>query len=153
MSGFQKIGVDVSEAAPTAQFTLGAHHATENGDVFKYVQYAEGSGAVAAVVGNVAYYTSGGGYTASEVTSDLTDSDEIGAGVLQTAMPDGYFGWVKIKGSATLASALTAGTDGDILTPTGATDGTLDLTTAATDHQCAIAVDAAVNEVACDFPF
>lgn len=120
---------------------------------YKFVQYDTGAGAVAAASGNVAYYYTLDGYKNNQVTSDLSDSVEIGAGVLQSAPADGEYCWVQIKGAATLTTALTAGADGDPLTPTGATDGTLDVSAAVTDNVCAIAGDASDNEIICDFPF
>jgi len=120
---------------------------------YKFIQYKEGTAATDGVAGEVAYYVADTGYSANTVTSDLSDSDEIGAGVLQADMSDDEYGWVQIKGAATLSIALTAGSDGSNLTPTGAGDGTLDLVTAATDHICAIAVDASEKEIICDFPY
>lgn len=123
------------------------------GKVYKFVQYSEEAAAVDGVAGEVAYYVADTGYGASDVTSDLSASSEIGAGVLQANVSDNEYCWIQIKGPATLSIALTAGADGDPLTPTGAGDGTLDVTTAVTDHICAIAVDASANEIICDFPF
>lgn len=120
---------------------------------YKFIQYDEATAAVDGVAGEVAYYVADTGYGASVVTSDLSDSSENGAGVLMSNMSQDEYGWVQIKGPATLTIALTAGADGDPLTPTGAGDGTLDVTTAVTDHICAIAVDASANEIICDFPF
>ena len=51
------------------------------------------------------------------------------------------------------AVALTAGVDGDPLTPTGSADGTLDVSAAVTDHVCAYAGDISDKEIICDFPF
>ena len=89
------------------------------------------------------------------VTSDISDATgDLGAGVLQTNMTDQYYGWFQIKGPATLTIALTAGADGDSLTPTGAGDGTLDLAVASeTEHVCAQVIDATVKTILCDFPF
>lgn len=125
------------------------------GKVYKFVQYDEATAATDGVAGEVAYYVADTGYAASVVTSDLSDSSEIGAGVLQAAMSDNEYGWIQIKGPATLTIALTAGADGDPLTPTGAGDGTLDVivATEATSPICAFAVDADQNEIICDFPF
>jgi hypothetical protein len=126
------------------------------GKVYKFVQYDTGAGSVAAVVGNVAYYYAPGGTSAGAdtvVTSDLSDSAQVGAGVLMAAPADGEYCWVQIKGSATITPALTAGADGDPLTPTGATDGTLDVTAATTSHICAFAIDASAKLIKCDFPF
>lgn len=119
---------------------------------YKFVQYDTGAGSVAAVAGNVAYYYTLDGYKNNVVTSDLSDSVEIGAGVLQSAPADGEYCWIQISGPATLTTALTAGADGDPLTPTGATDGTLDVSAAVTDNVCAIAGDISDKEVICMFP-
>lgn len=128
---------------------------TYDGKIYKYVQYDTGAAGAAAVAGEVAYYYTLDGYKNNQVTSDLSDSLEIGAGVLQAVMTDGQYGWVQIKGPATLSIALTGGVDGDALTPTGATDGTLDVNvaTAANTHICAWAGDASDLEIICDFPF
>jgi len=125
--------------------------------VYKFIQYKEATAATDGVAGEVAYYYTLDGYKLNQVTSDLSDSVEIGAGVLQAALSDGEYGWIQIKGPATLTIALTAGADGDSLTPTGAGDGTLDtaLDTTASNpvHICAYAGDASDNEIICDFPW
>lgn len=131
----------------------------EGNKVYKYVTYNPGAGPVAAVAGNVCYYYAPGGdhaaeqYTNNVVTSDLSDSAEVGAGVLMGVIPTGGFGWIQIRGAATLTTALTAGTDGDPLCPTGSTDGTLDVSAAATDHVCAYAQDISDKTIICNFPF
>lgn len=150
--------IDVTAVHSTAEFALGTLAAltTSQGTKrYKYVQYDTGAGGVAAVSGNVCYVYAVSGASAGQVhvvTSDLSDSAEIGAGVLQSAPTDGQYCWIQVRGQATLTTALTAGADGDPLTPTGATDGTLDVTTASTDHICAIAVDASAKIVLCMFP-
>mgnify|MGYP003393025749 CR=1 FL=1 len=154
-------GVNVTDVYTAAQYKaglapgpLGGLHFAPDGKIYKLVLYDSGAGPVAAVAGNVAYYYTLDGYKLSTVTSDLSDSLEIGAGVLQAAPADGEYCWVQIKGAATLATALTAGADGDLLTPSGSTDGTLDVSaTAASDHICAIAGDISDLEIICDFPF
>ena len=123
------------------------------GKVYKFVQYKEGTAAVDGVADEVAYYYTLDGYKNNQVSSDLSDSVEIGAGVLQAALSEDEYGWIQIKGPATLALALTAGADGDPLTPTGSADGTLDVSAAVTDHVCAYAGDISDKEVICDFPF
>ena len=123
-------------------------------NVYKFVQYKEGAAATDGVLGEVAYYYTLDGYKLNQVTSDLSDSIEIGAGVLQANVSEDEYCWIQIKGPATLTIGLSAGTDGDLLTPTGATDGTLDVSaTALSDHICAIAGDHSDNEIICDFPF
>lgn len=126
------------------------------GKVYKFIQYNSGAGAVAAVAGNVAYYYAPGGTSAGAntvVTSDLSDSAGLGAGVLQAVITSGEYGWVQIKGDATITPALTAGADGNALTAVGATDGTLDVSALVTDAIVAYAVDASAKIIKCEFPF
>ena len=147
-------GMDVTEVSDSATFALGQKGMDASGNTFKYIQYDTGAGSVAAVSGQVAYYYAPSGASAGAVnvvTSDLSDSAEIGAGVLQSAPTDGQYCWVQIGGTATLTIALTAGADGDPLTPTGAGDGTLDVTAAATSPVCAFAIDASAKIIACQF--
>lgn len=127
--------------------SLGDHFEDGDGKVYKFVQYNSGAGSVAAVAGNVAYYYLAGGAANNIVTSDLSDSVNVGAGVLQAAPASGEYGWIQIMGPATLTTALTAGADGNALTPVGATDGTLDVSGLVTDHVCAIADDASAKKV------
>lgn len=150
--------VDVTKTSTTQEFPLGTvtERATSVGVCkYKYVQYNDGAGDVAAVAGNVVYCYAPSGTSAGAVhvvTSDLSDSAEVGAGVLASAPATGEYCWVQVTGQATLNTALTAGADGDPLTPTGSTDGTLDVTAAATDHRCAVAIDASAKIVLCMFP-
>jgi hypothetical protein len=133
-------------------WSVGNIYRAHNGKAYKFVQYDTGAGSVAAVAGQVAYYYTLDGYKNNVVTSDLSDSVELGAGVLLSAPTDGQYCWIQIRGPATLSIALAAGTDGDPLTATGATDGTLDLATAITDHIVAYAGDQSDNEIMCLFP-
>ena len=150
------IGIDITAVSTSAVFKLG----TVAGDIgttgpqknYKYIKYNAASAAVAGVANEVAYYYLAGGYADSEVTSDLSDSVNLGAGVLQAAMADATFGWVQIAGPATLALALTAGADGNALTPVGSADGTLDVSAAVTDAVCAYADDISAKEIICCFP-
>lgn len=146
-----------SRAASIPEFTLGVvggvFESTGSFKMYKYVQYQNGSGNVAAVTGNAAYYYTKDGHKNNQVTSDLSDSREVGAGVLQSAPGNGEYCWVQIKGPATLTTPPTAGTDGDPLTPTGATDGTLDVVSLIGSHNCAYAGDISEREIICDFPY
>lgn len=114
--------------------------------------FNNGAGNVASVAGNFAYIYAASGASAGEtttVTMDLSDSAEIGAGVFTAVIADGSYGWIQVAGFATLTTALTAGADGDPLTPTGSSDGTLDVIVAdaATSPICAFAVDASAKLV------
>ena len=149
------MGMLLTTIDTTPAFTLGEIGQTSDGKVFKYIKYENGAAATAGVAGEVTYYAkvAVGDATATIVTSDLTDSDSVGAGVLQASLTDGTFGWVQVSGLATLSIALTAGVDGDALTPTGAGDGTLDvnIATAANTDICARAIDASAFIIMCDF--
>ena len=148
------IGMDVSEVSDTPTFNLGQKGMNDDGNTYKYVQYDTGAGSVAAVSGQVAYYYAPSGTSAGAVnvvTSDLSDSANLGAGVLQSAPTDGQYCWIQIGGTATLSIALTAGADGQALTPVGSSDGKLDLSNAVTDPICAFAIDASAKIIACQF--
>lgn len=149
------LGIDFTLAEDSATQLLGAigQNSDSAGTLkYKYVQYDTGAGAVAAAVGQVAYYYLASGYNDNKVTSDLSDSVNVGAGVLGSAPTDGQFCWIQIGGPATLSIALAAGADGNALTAVGATDGTLDVSAAVTDHVCAIATDISAQEIVCSFP-
>lgn len=131
-----------SEAHKVPQ--LGQVYNDSNGKRYKFVLHNDGAGDVAAAAGNFAYYyapsgTSAGAYTT--VTSDLSDSAGVGAGMWMAAPATGEYGWIQTWGPATLTTALTAGADGNALTPVGSTDGTLDVSALVTDHIAAIAID------------
>lgn len=143
-------GVLLTQVDTTAAFALGTIYRASGGKKYKYVLHNTGAGAVAAVAGNFAYIYAASGASAGQtttVTSDLSDSAGVGAGVWQAAVGNGEYGWVQISGPATLTTALTAGADGNALTPVGSTDGTLDVSALVTDHICAIAVDASAKIV------
>lgn len=153
---FQLPGVLLTETSTIPQFKLGSHATGPGGKIYKYVKYNQAAGTVAAVAGNACYYYAASGASAGqtdEVTSDLSDSANLGAGILQAVIASGSYGWIQIKGPATIAPALTAGADGNALTAVGATDGTLDVSAAVTDAVVAYAVDASAKIIMCDFPF
>ena len=148
------LGIDVTSQNTTPEFvpgSLGAVTDSNGTKIYKYLKYDDASAAVDGVAGEVAYYHTLDGYKNHTCTSDLSDSVEIGAGVIQANIATETFGWFQIKGAATLTIALTAGADGDPLTPTGSADGTLDVSSAATDNVCAIAGDISDKEIICDF--
>ena len=150
------LGIDVTAQSTTPEFIpgqLGAVTDSNGTKIYKYLKYDDATAAVSGVAGEVAYYHTLDGYKLHTCTSDLSDSVEVGAGVIQATIATDTYGWFQIKGAATLTIALTAGADGDNLTPTGSADGTLDVATAATDHICAIAGDISDKEIICDFPF
>ena len=122
------LGIDVTAQSTTPEFvpgSLGAVTDSNGTKLYKYLKYDDATAAVAGVLGEVAYYHTLDGYKLHTCTSDLSDSIEIGAGVIQATIATDTYGWFQIKGAATLSIALTAGADGDPLTPTGTADGTL----------------------------
>lgn len=142
----------LSDRSATEKDTLGDIR-WEGNKCYKYVQYNDGS-AVAAVVGQAAYYYLNSGYEGNQVTSDLSDSDEVGAGILMAVLGDGEYGWVQIKGFATMSIAFESGTDGSPLTPTGGTtDGNLNVAASAAHAICGAIAVAANNSMMCDFLF
>lgn len=153
------LGVDLSETYTAAALTergLAVGTVTEHdGKKYKLYLFNNGAGNVAAVSGSVAFIYAVSGASAGQTntcTMDLTDTQEIGAGVFQSVPADGEYCWLQVTGPATLTTALTAGADGDPLTPTGASDGTLDVVTGATDAVCAYAIDASADIIMCAFP-
>ena len=153
-------GMDVTNTRTADQgpeFTPGTLGQTSNGKIYKYVKYLNDAGAVAAVAGNIAFYTkddvAGEGYENHVVTSDLSESYNLGAGVLQAVIPDAGFGWIQIRGYALITPALSAGADGQALTAIGATDGTLDVSALVSDSVVAFAADVTAKKIICMFPF
>ncbi len=149
------LGIDVTAQSTTPEFVPGSLGAVTDSDgtkLYKYLKYDDASAGVSGVAGEVAYYHTLDGYKLHTCTSDLSDSIEIGAGVIQATIATETYGWFQIKGAATLTIALTAGADGDPLTPSGSADGTLDVSGAVTDNVCAIAGDISDKEIICDFP-
>lgn len=154
------IGMDLTKVKTSTEgpeFRLGTLGTTSVGKTYKYVKFNNGVGDVASVAGNVAYYygVSGdavtGGYENNEVTMDLTDG-YMGAGVFQAIIADGGYGWLQVRGAATLTTALTAGADGNALTHVGTTDGTLDVSALVTDAIVAFATDISAKKIVCMFP-
>jgi len=148
-------GMDITATSATLEFQLGQIGQTSDGKLYKYVQYVVGAGSVAAVSGNVVGYYAASGASAGQVdivTSDVSDTARVGAGVLQSAPATNEYCWIQVAGPATLTTALTAGADGNALTLIGAGDGTLDVVNAATDAVCATAIDASAKIIMCQFP-
>lgn len=149
------IGVRLTDTYTAAEltatgFTVGQVYTNYNGKKYKLYKFNNGAGNVAAVAGNFAYILAVSGASAgetTEVTMDLSDSAGVGAGVFQAVIADGSYGWFQVTGPATLTTALTAGADGNALTPVGSTDGTLDVSALVTDDICAIALDASAKIV------
>lgn len=158
------IGLDktkVRTSSETAEFTLGTVGRIDgSGRLYKYIKYNSGATPVAAVAGNFVYNyavsgASAGQYT--EVTSFVTDSGGIGMGVLQSVIANGGYGWIQIKGQATLAQTIEdTPVDGGPLTAIGvATSGAISTVAAgaAGSYCCGVAIDASAKIVFLDCPW
>ena len=111
---------DVDSVAREALGTL----RFEGNKVFKYVEIKNVTATVAGAKGDPVGYAATGanGYLNSKVVLDLTDADNpaLMAGVLQGTVTGtlgtSYFGWIQIRGPATLLTAVTNGAAGAAFT-------------------------------------
>ncbi len=130
--------------------SIGDIFAGRSGKTYKFIQYEAATAAVTGVAGEMTGYYLLDGHKNNIVTSDFSDTLDIGAGVLVAGLGDGEYGWIQIRGPVTMSIAVTAGADGDSMTILGADDGTLDVaadTTAGIPvHICAYAGDVSDKE-------
>ena len=129
------------DASTDQQWALGTIGQDSSGYLYKYVKYDTGGDGVTAVAANAVYYHGVDGYKDNEVTMDLSDSVNLGAGILLSVPGNGEFCWIQLTGPATMAQAPTAGADGK-----------LDVSGAVTDCVVAYAGDISDNEIICAFP-
>ncbi|MDG4908428.1 hypothetical protein P9228_18545 [Mesorhizobium sp. WSM4898] len=158
------VGIDVTKTYTTAQLTgtesgkapkVGDLYESYDNKTYRFVKYNQGAGAIAAVANNVVgFYAPGGVSTGvyNEVTSDVSDTAGLGAGVLAGAPGNGEYGWIQVSGPATLNTALVSGASGQPLVLSSTTDGTLKVAGALTDSVVAYAILAASKIVMCSFP-
>ena len=99
--------------------------------VYRYHKFDNGSGNVAAVVGNAVYFKQ----AQDIVTSDITDADAsphmVVAGVLVSAPADGQFCWIQVRGPVTLNQAVGSYAAGKGAKGHASTDGLLTICEAA----------------------
>ncbi len=118
----------------------------EGNKVYKYVQILN-SVTTAGAVGNGVVYFAATGYAANRVCVRYADGDAtmpVMAGVLAGA-PAGVagtaeYGWIQIKGPATLTTAVTSGVAGQTFKAT-ATNDTETITTLVTDNAAGISTN------------
>lgn len=135
---------------------IGDIYVSNDNKTYRFVKYNSGAGAIAAVAGNAVGFYSPSGVSAgatNEVTSDVSDTSANGAGVLVGAPGNGEYGWIQVKGVATLTTALVSGADGNALIMSATTDGTLKVAAAVTDTVCAYAIDASAKIVMLACPY
>jgi len=120
----------------------------ENGKFYKWVQYKEGSGTLDVAAGDFVGYTD---YSANQVTPDASDTDNVGAGVMQAAVTaDAKYCWIQIKGEASLNTNAT-GSAGNLMKFSA--DKTLAAVAAHADVGVAMALNGTVDSVILDCPF
>ena len=158
------VGIDVTQTYSAAALTgansgkvpkVGDLYESYDNKTYRFVKYNQGAGAIAAVANNVVgFYAPGGTSTGvfNEVTSDVSDTAGLGAGVLAGAPGNGEYGWIQVSGPATLNTALVSGASGQPLVLSSTTDGTLKVAGALTDSVVAYAILAASKIVMCSFP-
>jgi len=147
----------LDEVTTVRKDQLGAHR-YENGKWYKYLELKNVTATVAGVAGDGVAYGAAGGYTANKGVLDLSDADgtkALAAGVLVGAVPGvagtSYFGWVQIKGHATLSIAVTGGVIGQAFNLT-TVDKTFAVQAAVTDQKAGYSISATTS-VCLDCPF
>jgi len=122
----------------------------ENQNSYKYVQF---SGTTAASAGDFVCYVAKG----SDGNAFIVDkaNTNLGAGVAMGAIASGsvQYGWIQIKGMATLNTAFTTGADNNTMTSVGATAGTIAVAAAVTNAMVGVAYDVAGKKVLLDCPY
>ncbi len=131
----------------------------EGSKCYKWIKYNNGQSTVASVAGGMGYYYAlsrdgvSQGYENSEVTMDRVDG-LICAGVFQAIIADASYGWIQIRGAATLSVAIDVGAaDGNMLIMSNAVDGAVEVRANVTEERAAIATDFDTNLVALRCPF
>lgn len=122
---------DIGRAYAKVEFDLGALYQDSLGNLYRYVLYNEGDGAVAGVAGQLVVGLDSA-FPLYEVTMDY-DSSTIPAlanrpiGFLQAALTDVQFGFVQTRGKNRIAALTDNGvSQGDDLMKHATTDGGLD---------------------------
>ena len=132
----------------------------EGNKCYKYVKIQNTTATVAGVAGDPVAYGAATGYTNNLVVIDLSDADAsfaLPAGVLVGSVTGtagtAYYGWIQIKGPATVVTAI-AGTpaDGDLL-ELAATDKTVQKRTVVDNNIFGYAIDASAKTVSLDCLF
>lgn len=145
---FSDAVTDTYTSTQGAKWTVGTYR-EENGKGYRFVNFDNGAGNVAAVAANLAYIKS---LTDPwVVTMDVSDSDRnLVTGVFLSVIPDLGYGWIQTRGYH--ATVTTNGDDditkGDALIGSAAGDGTCDSTaqdTAPTNRVLGWAMDDDVN--------
>lgn len=158
MAGLKQTFVTkLTDVNSTAQEVLGSLR-FENNKVYKYVEIKNTTATVAGVAGDCVAYFAATGYGNNRVVLDLSDADATVAfaagilcGTITGTLGVSEYGWIQIKGAATLSIAVTSGAAGKTFKLT-TVDKTATVGTAATDNVMGISVNATTG-VCLDCPF
>lgn len=104
--------MNLTKIYDTEEFPLGAIHDDSKGNVYEFVKYHQGDGAVTATAGHIGYLASSGTTTVATptVTEDhdtttAIDSQYMNAyGAFCSALSNGKFGWIQKKGLSAIAA-------------------------------------------------
>lgn len=156
------VGVNLTSVSTTPLYRLGMLHENYDGKKYKYVKYDDGTANLDLAAGDIVFYVDDTGYEANTVTADNSDASgqPIGAGVvLATVTDDASYFWVQTRGLYSAINVALGGSagDGDPLTVKAAADKGLTKaaeadSTGVYKHVCAVAVDASVKDIMCQFP-
>lgn len=118
----------------------------ENNQVHKYINI-QNSATVAGVAGDMVVYFAATGYAANRVCVRAADGDAtvpFAAGILNAACAGvaatNYYGWIQVKGPATLSTAVTGAAAGKVF-KASTTDKTFAVATAATDNIAGVSMN------------
>lgn len=134
---------------------IGDIYVSHDNKTYRFVQYRVGAGNIAGAVGNVVGLFAPGGVStglSDVVTSDVSETAGVGAGVLMAAPLDGEYCWIQVKGAAQITTPLVSGASGQSLVLSATTDGTLKVAAAVTESVVAYAVNAGNRQIMCAFP-
>ena len=130
-----------STGQATAAHEPGYTVLTEDGREFKYVQFDNGSGNVAAVAGAPCAFAPDITDNEFVITSDISDGGAVGMGCFLSILTDSYYGWVQTAGfvkDVPQSGAQDQVAAGD---PLYATDGVWKTGTIGTNHIAAVATE------------
>lgn len=146
----------VTEWGTVQRLALGTIRHEVGGKWYKYVNL-KNSATVAGAAGDQVVYFAATGYSTSRVCNRAADGDAlpIGAGILTAAVAGtaatDYYGWIQIKGLATLSTAVAGAAAGKkFLAST--TNATFTVGAAVTDSTAGISLNA-TTLVVLDCPF
>lgn len=158
MAGIKQTFVTkLTDVNSTAQEVLGTLR-FEGNKVYKYVEIKNTTATVAGVAGDCVAYFAATGYGNNRVVLDVSDADATVAfaagilcGTITGTLTVAEYGWIQIKGPATLNIAVTSGAAGKTFKMT-TVDKIATVGTAATDNVMGISMNATTG-VCLDCPF